>query len=65
MTFWAHSDASGLPEGHPLAKWQPLAEHLENVGELGRQRACLAAPEDIHFHDAVQWTGLLHDIGKY
>jgi CRISPR-associated endonuclease/helicase Cas3 len=65
MMFWAHSDPSGLAEGHPKAKWQPLAEHLENVGKLARYLASLAAPGDAHFHDIAEWSGLLHDFGKY
>ena len=65
MLFWAHSDPSGLPEGDPMAKWQPLAEHLENVGKLARALASLATPNDAHFHDIAEWSGLLHDFGKY
>lgn len=65
MVFWAHSDQSGLPEDHPAAKWQPLAQHLENVGKLARNLASRAAPDDSHFHDLAEWSGLLHDFGKY
>jgi len=65
MQFWAHSDPDGLAEDHPRAKWQPLAEHLDNVGGLARNLASRAAPEDAHFHDLAEWSGLLHDVGKY
>jgi CRISPR-associated endonuclease/helicase Cas3 len=65
MPFWAHSDPLGRPEHHPEAKWQPLAQHLENVGTLARKLATLAAPANNHFHDLSEWAGLLHDLGKY
>ncbi len=65
VRFWAHSDRSGLAEDAPGSKWQPLAEHLENVGKLSRQLAALAAPEFRHFHDLAEWAGVLHDYGKY
>ena len=65
MTFWAHSDRSGLPVGAPGAKWQPLAEHLITVSVLARQLAELALPGDKHFHDMAACCGLLHDFGKY
>ena len=64
MPFWAHSDPTGPPED-PNARWQPLAEHLENVGRLSRFLASLAAPKDTHFQDVAEWAGLLHDLGKY
>src|ERR1035441_5574894 len=64
MRFWAHSDPSGPPED-PKAKWQPLADHLENVGRLARSLAFLASPEDGHFQEIAEWSGLLHDFGKY
>lgn len=65
MKFWAHSDPSGLPPEHPDAKWQPLSQHLENVGTLARQLAELAAPDDKHFQEMAECCGLLHDFGKY
>lgn len=65
MTFWAHSDRSGLPPGAPGAKWQPLAEHLANVCDLSRQLAKSARPGDTHFHEMAACSGLLHDFGKY
>jgi CRISPR-associated endonuclease/helicase Cas3 len=65
MQFWAHSDRSGLAENHPQARWQPLAQHLENVGKLARDLASRANPDDAHFHDLAEWAGLLHDVGKY
>jgi CRISPR-associated endonuclease/helicase Cas3 len=64
MRFWAHSDPSGPPED-PKANWQPLAEHLENVGKLARTLASLAAPDHAHFQEIAEWSGLLHDLGKY
>src|SRR5437868_6291446 len=65
MQFWAHSDPLGRPDDYPEAKWQPLAEHLENVARLARNLASLAAPDNIHFQDVAEWSGLLHDVGKY
>jgi len=65
MLFWAHSDPFGPPEHHPEAKWQLLAEHLENVEKLARDLASRAAPANAHFHDLAGWAGLLHDLGKY
>jgi len=63
--FWAHSDPGGLAPEVPGAKWQPLAEHLQNAARLARRLAELAAPEYRHFHDLAEWCGLLHDYGKY
>jgi CRISPR-associated endonuclease/helicase Cas3 len=65
VTFWAHSDRSGIPPEAPGSEWQPLAEHLQNVASLARQLARSAAPENAHFHDLAEWCGLLHDYGKY
>lgn len=65
MTFWAHSDPSGLPPDHPAARWQTLAEHLEAVGILAYQLAELAAPAEKQFHELARCCGLLHDFGKY
>jgi len=65
MQFWAHSDPFGRREDRPQSKWQPLAEHSENVGKLARRLAELANPNDDHFHDVAAWSGLLHDFGKY
>jgi CRISPR-associated endonuclease/helicase Cas3 len=65
MRFWAHSDPSGRREDDPEAKWQPLAEHLENVGKLARALASLADLDNTHFHDLAEWSGVLHDLGKY
>jgi CRISPR-associated endonuclease/helicase Cas3 len=65
MTFWAHSDPSGLPPDHPAGRWQTLAEHLEAVGILAYQLAELAAPADQGFHALARFCGLLHDFGKY
>ena len=65
MAFWAHSDPAGLPPEAPGSHWQPLSEHLDNVANLARRLAELAAPADTHFHDLAEWSGLLHDYGKY
>jgi CRISPR-associated endonuclease/helicase Cas3 len=65
MTFWAHSDPSGLPPEHPDARWQTLAEHLAAVGTLAYQLAELATPTDHAFHKLARCCGLLHDFGKY
>jgi CRISPR-associated endonuclease/helicase Cas3 len=35
------------------------------VGKLARHLASRAAPDDAHFHDLAEWSGLLHDLGKY
>ncbi len=65
MTFWAHSDPSGLPPCDRNAKWQPLAEHLTNVSALARKLAGLARPHDEQFQELAACCGLLHDFGKY
>jgi len=65
MTFWAHSDRSGLPSTDPNAKWQPLAEHLANVSILSSRLAGLSLPSDGHFQKLAACCGLLHDFGKY
>ena len=65
MKYWAHSDPAGLPPEAAGAKWQPLAEHLENVAKLARRLAEGTAPEFGHFHDLAERCGLLHDYGKY
>ena len=65
MKFWAHSDPNGLAAESAGAHWQPLAEHLENVASLARRLATQAAPQNLHFHELAQWSGLLHDFGKY
>lgn len=55
MIYYAHSK-----ENADETQWQPLREHLENVGRLAAKFAgrFSAAP----FGEAA---GLLHDIGKY
>jgi CRISPR-associated endonuclease/helicase Cas3 len=65
MTFWAHSDPGNLPPDASGSHWQLLAEHLKNVSVLSRRLAEFAAPEYKHFHDLAEWSGLLHDYGKY
>ncbi|HUP47811.1 MAG TPA: CRISPR-associated endonuclease Cas3'' [Thermoanaerobaculia bacterium] len=52
--------AHTLPGAAPEAGWQPLEEHLRNVGELAARFASAFA--------AAEWgryAGLWHDLGKY
>ena len=65
MTYWAHSDPNELPESHPAARWQPLNEHLRQVGAIAEALAKKAKPSDPGFHATAKATGLLHDVGKY
>ena len=65
MTYWAHSDNSGLAYDVPGSQWQKLADHLANVGVLSRRLAELASPTNPHFHELAAVCGLLHDFGKY
>ncbi|MBA4159855.1 MAG: CRISPR-associated endonuclease Cas3'' [Gemmatimonadetes bacterium] len=54
-----HAYAHTLPD-QPEERWEPLAEHLENVAE---RAASFAAP-----FGAPEWgelAGLWHDLGKY
>lgn len=55
MEFHAHS--TDRPD---RSDWQPLQEHLINVGELARQRAEWFGGETL-----AQAAGILHDLGKY
>jgi CRISPR-associated endonuclease/helicase Cas3 len=64
-TFWAHSDPNDLKESDPNAKWQPLAQHLREVGRIAEDLARAACPADTEFHKTARATGMLHDIGKY
>jgi len=63
--FWAHSDRAGLAESDPRAHWQPLAEHLRNVGRIAGELAAAARPCDSEFQRVARAVGMLHDIGKY
>lgn len=54
-TFFAHS---GLLSNQ--SDWQPLAEHLQSVGQLAAERAAPFGGQQL-----AQIAGLLHDIGKY
>ena len=65
MKYWAHSDPRDLPDTHPDARWQPLNEHLRQVGALAEGFAKEAKPGDSDFHFAARTAGLLHDLGKY
>ncbi|MDI9333568.1 MAG: CRISPR-associated helicase Cas3' [Cytophagales bacterium] len=53
--YYAHSSPKS-----DKSDWQPLSEHLKNVGEIAAN--CAA-----HFlaHEIAQVAGLLHDLGKY
>ncbi len=62
--YWAHSDPAGLPPGAPGALWQPLRDHLRQVGALA-ERFALAAGGTDEFGRRARAIGLLHDFGKY
>jgi CRISPR-associated endonuclease/helicase Cas3 len=53
--FFAHSI-----EGQNLDKWQPLADHLQEVSWLASSRA-----EKFGVGRLGALVGLLHDLGKY
>jgi len=53
--FWAHTEN---PHGTPHL----LHDHLRGVGKLASQFATLMNPQ---LREAAQWSGLLHDLGKY
>ena len=54
MKYWAHSDP-----------WQPLNEHLRQVGAIAEALAKATKPSASGFHSTAKAVGLLHDIGKY
>lgn len=59
--YYAHTAEDA--EGNRIddrSKWQPLAEHLQNVAE---RAARFAAP--FGASEEARLTGLLHDLGKY
>ncbi|OFW37587.1 MAG: CRISPR-associated endonuclease Cas3'' [Acidobacteria bacterium RIFCSPLOWO2_12_FULL_60_22] len=60
MTFWAHSDRSGLPSTDPNAKWQPLSEHLNQVADKAETFARKFGAEE-----EGRIAGWLHDLGKF
>jgi len=60
MTFWAHSDRSGLPSTDPNAKWQSLAEHLNQVAATTE---CFA--RKFGAGEEARVAGWLHDLGKF
>lgn len=60
MTFWAHSDPSGLPSDHKDAKWQPLSKHLNQVAVKAETFACKFGAGD-----EARIAGWLHDLGKF
>ena len=54
MHYYAHSEENEPPEA-----WQPLEEHLKNVGAM--------AAEFAEFFNAAAWgktAGEFHDLGK-
>lgn len=65
MKYWAHSDPNNLPETDPEARWQPLGEHLRQVGAIAETLAKETKPSDPAFHRAAKGAGLMHDLGKY
>jgi CRISPR-associated endonuclease/helicase Cas3 len=52
--YYAHS-----LEGKPPSEWQPLEEHLRNVGELARKLT-----DDFNAGACGYLAGLLHDIRR-
>jgi CRISPR-associated endonuclease/helicase Cas3 len=54
--WYAHS----LPDDRDKSRWQPLAEHLEQVSALAAERA-----DRFGAGRAAALAGLLHDLGKY
>lgn len=58
--YYAHTNGSPDPKD-----WQPLKEHLQNTGNLAKQFAQEAKPNDRIFAATAQTSGLLHDLGKY
>lgn len=54
-TFYAHS-----AEGVDASNWQPLSEHLLNVGDLARDFASMFGADELGLV-----SGRLHDLGKY
>ncbi|HEY1717653.1 MAG TPA: CRISPR-associated endonuclease Cas3'' [Verrucomicrobiae bacterium] len=61
MNYYAHT--ATLPDGKPdpnLERWQFLADHLRNVGDLAEK---FAAP--LNLVGEAKLAGLLHDLGKY
>ena len=53
--FFAHSGDKA-----DLSDWQPLKDHLEQVGALAAERSSIFGSEQIGY-----LAGLLHDLGKY
>lgn len=53
--YFAHSG-----EKSDFSDWQPLKDHLNQVGELAAARAHIFGSEQLGF-----LAGLLHDLGKY
>lgn len=62
LRYYAHTaeDEQGNRLRVESGKWQPLADHLQNVAKLA---ADFAAP--FGASDEARLAGLLHDLGKY
>ena len=60
MNYYAHTveTETGKPDPNK-SRWQPLAEHLRNVGDKARKFA------EPLLANAAEQAGLLHDLGKY
>ena len=58
MDYYAHTAETDSGEQLSQEDWQPLSEHLRNVGDRAR---CFGQ----RFGLVAKWTGLLHDMGKY
>ena len=60
INYYAHTAETETGERHPnRGHWQPLAEHLRNVGDKARKFA------EPLLADTTEQAGLLHDLGKY
>jgi CRISPR-associated endonuclease/helicase Cas3 len=53
--YWAHTK-------NRLGNPHHLGDHLRGVGNLARQ---FAEEANLQLAEAAEWTGLLHDLGKY
>jgi CRISPR-associated helicase Cas3/CRISPR-associated endonuclease Cas3-HD len=60
MAYYAHTAEDAEGNRLPESRWQPLADHLQNVATLAKE---FATPLDLEYE--AQLSGLLHDLGKY
>src|ERR1043165_3647443 len=65
IEYFAHSDGVHTEPAAVGARWQPLRKHLLDVASRARKAAESSRPGDTPFHEAANWAGLLHDLGKY